>query len=461
MGEKIPALRQKLRGTPPTRLIVISFFLVILAGAVVLTLPVCTRSGEATPFIDALFTATSATCVTGLVVFDTWTHWNAFGQAVVLLLIQVGGLGVVTFTTGFTLLMKRRLGLRDMLLAEENTSGDPIGIIHLIRMILSFTFSCEIIGAMLLMLRFVPKFGLRGVWISFFTSISAYCNAGFDILGFELKDGSLTKYVGDPLVCLTVGALIVTGGLGFVVIGNLYRARIRPRLRREHPSRLNFHSTIVLITTGILIVVGTVLFFVCEYDNTLKGLDFGAKLNASLFQSVSARTAGFASVDIAREHDFTKIITVILMFIGASPASTGGGIKTTTFVVLVATVLSVMRGNEDTVVLRRRVDKFVVYRSLAIVSTALLLVLTTTGIILTCNAATNGVDALFEAASAFGTVGLSASVTPTLTAVSKVAVICTMYIGRVGPVSLGLALTLHRGRSAGSAVLPEGKIIVG
>ena len=461
MEEKIPVMRKKLKATPPARLIVISFFLVIVAGTVLLALPVCARNGWGTCFLDALFTATSATCVTGLVVFDTWRHWNAFGQVVILLLIQVGGLGLVTFTTGFTLLMKRRLGLREMLLAEENTSGGPIGIIHLIRMILTFTFSCETIGAMLLMLRFVPKFGLHGVWVSVFTSVSAYCNAGFDIFGFELENGSLMNYAGDPLVCLTVGALIVTGGLGFVVISNLYRARIRPRLFRQAPSRMNFHSTIVLTTTGILITAGTLLFFACEYDNTLKKLDFGGKVLASLFQSISARTAGFSTINIAEERDFTKIITVLLMFIGASPASTGGGIKTTTFVVLAATVLSALRGREETVILRRRIDKFVVYRSLAIVSIALLLIVTTTGTILACNSSTTGVDALFEAASAFGTVGLSANVTPTLTQISKTVVILTMFIGRVGPVSLGLAITLHRGRNAGSAVLPEGKIIVG
>lgn len=461
MGEKIPALRQKLRVTPPTRLIVISFFIVIAAGTLLLSLPVCTRSGAATSFLDSLFTATSATCVTGLVVFDTWAHWSVLGQVVILLLVQIGGLGLVTFTTGFTLLMKHRLGLRDMLLAEENTSGGPIGINHLLRMIFGFTFSCEIIGTLLLMLRFVPKFGLYGVWVSIFTAVSSYCNAGFDIFGFQLQNGSLTNYAGDPLVCITVGALVVVGGLGFVVISDLYHKRIRQRFVRQQPVRLNLHTTVVLITTGVLLSVGTILFFICESDNTLKGMNFGKKLGVSLFQSVSARTAGFNTVDIAGEHDFTKIITVIFMFIGASPASTGGGIKTTTFVVLVATVLSTMRGNEETMVLKRRIDKSVVYRSLAIVTTAVLVIIATTGTILACNTSTTGVDALFEAASAFGTVGLTAGVTPTLTPVSRAVVICTMFIGRVGPVSLGLALTLRRGRISGSAVLPEGKIIVG
>lgn len=450
-----------MKGIPPVRLIAVSFLLVILAGAVLLTLPVSSREGTATPFLDALFTATSATCVTGLVVFDTWVHWNAFGQAVVLLLIQVGGLGLVTFTTGLMLLLRRKLGFHDIQLAVENTAGSVMHIIRLIKIVLFFTFLCETAGALLLMLRFVPQYGAHGIWISFFTAISAYCNAGFDILGFTGAGKNLTGYVGDPLVSLTVAGLIVIGGLGFIVISDIFTARIRPRMRVEHPQPLKFHTQIVLMTTAMLIVVGTVLIFICEYDNTLNGMNFGTKLNASLFQSITTRTAGFNTISIAAQRDITKLIMVILMFIGASPAGTGGGIKTTTFVVLVAAVLSVMRGSDEAVILKRRLDKFTVYRALAILSVGVLVIVVTAGIIMTTNASTSGVDALFEATSAFGTVGLSANVTQTLTPIAKMAVICTMYIGRVGPVSLGLAFTLRKGRLASGAVLPEGKIVVG
>lgn len=459
MGIEQYPLKKLLRGIPPVRLIVASFLLVILAGAFLLTLPVASRTGQPTAFIDALFTATSAVCVTGLVVFDTWIHWNIFGQVIIILLIQIGGLGVITFTTGFTLLLRRKLGLRDIQLATENTSGETINIARLIKMIFIFTAACESIGALLLMLRFVPDYGARGIWIAVFTAISAFCNAGFDILGFVMEFGNLIPYVGDPLVCLTVGGLIVIGGLGFVVISDIYNSRITPRLHKQEPSHLNFHSTLVLIMTGVLIVSGTILFFFCERDNTLRGMNFGTQLNASLFQSISPRTAGFSTVDIAKEHDFTKIITVILMFIGASPAGTGGGIKTTTFVVLLATVLSVMRGEEETTILRRRIERATVYRSLAIFSVALCVVLVTTGIILTADPDITGVDALFEATSAFGTVGLSASVTPTLSNISKFFVSCTMFIGRVGPVSLGLALALHKNHRG--TILPEGRVIVG
>jgi trk system potassium uptake protein TrkH len=460
MGENQFTVKKRLKNVPPVRLIVISFLVVIFVGTFLLTLPICSRTYQPTSFIDALFTATSATCVTGLIAFDTWVHWNALGQVIILSLIQIGGLGVITFTTGFAIFLHHKLGLRDLQLACENTSGGTIGIISLIRIILIFTACCESLGALLLMLRFVPQFGLKGIWIAVFTSVSAYCNAGFDILGFVMQNGNLIPYVSDPLACLTVSVLIIIGGIGFVVISDIYYSRIQPRMHKSRPTHMNFHSTIVLITSAVLIVIGTVLFFICEYDNTLNGLSLGAKLNAALFQSVSARTAGFATVDIAKEYSFTKIIIVVLMFIGASPGGTGGGIKTTTFVVLAATVFSVMRGQEDTTVLRRRLDKLTVYRALAIFFGALFLVILTTGIILTADPHVNGIDALFEAVSGFATVGLSAGVTQTLSPVSKFAVACTMFAGRVGPVSLGLALTLHKRHRTGT-ILPEGKVIVG
>lgn len=461
MGEEIPSLKKKLKGMPPVRLIVVSFLLVILMGTVLLSMPAAARNGMPTPFLDSLFTSTSAVCVTGLVLFDTWAHWSMFGQAVILLLIQVGGLGLVTFTVGFTLLLRRKLGFRGMQLAAENTSGSVIHVRRLIKIILFFTFSCEILGAVLLMLRFVPRYGSHGVWISVFTAISAYCNAGFDIMGFLSPSSSLTAYVNDPLVTLVVTALVVTGGLGFVVINDIFFAKIRTRMEKQRPQALQFHSQIVLRTTLILILAGMVLFLICENSNTLLGMNVWEKLNASLFQSVTTRTAGFNVIDTASQRDLTKLITVFFMFIGASPASTGGGIKTTTFVVLLTAVLSVMRGNDDAVVLKRRLDQFTVYRALAILTIGVLVVIITAGIIMTTNSATSGVDALFEATSAFGTVGLTANITPTLTKIAKIAVICAMYIGRVGPVSLGLAFTLRKSRTPSGTILPEGKIVVG
>lgn len=451
---------KKLKEVEPVRLIVSSFFLIIVVGTILLMLPISSRGGKMTAMVDALFTATSATCVTGLVVFDTWTHWSTFGHVVILALIQVGGLGFVTLATGFNLLLRRKLGLRDLLLARESASGNSMDVSYLIKMILKFTVACEAVGAVILMFRFVPQFGAYGIWISVFESVSAYCNAGFDILGFVEPDASLMNYVDDPLVCLTISFLIILGGIGFVVVDDVLYSQILPRIKKQKRRRLNFHSTTVLISTGFLLVLGTILYFCCEYDNTMKDMHFLTRLNASFFQSASARTAGFASIDIAAEHDFTKIITIVLMFIGASPASTGGGIKTTTFVVLAAAVCSVMSGRTDAVFRRRRIEQATVYRALAIFTAALLVLLITTGVILSTNSVPiSGVDALFEAASAFGTVGLTAGVTPVLSVPSKLIVSLTMFIGRVGPVSLALALSL-RHRDVG-AVLPEGKLIVG
>lgn len=273
---------------------------------------------------------------------------------------------------------------------------------------------------------------------------------------------SLIPYVGDPLVSLTIAFLIIVGGIGFVVVSDVYYNQLRPRLLRQQgmTHKLSFHSQVCLIFTGILILFGTIVLFCSEFNSTMKDMPFLTRLNASFFQSVSARTAGFASVNIADEHDFSKIITIILMFIGACPGSTGGGIKVTTLVVLVCTVFSVFHGYEEAVFRRRRISREVVYKSLAIMLSAFALVLIVTGVILTFNEELSGVDALFESVSAFATVGLSASVTPTLDYFSKVLLGFLMFVGRVGPVSLALAISIRGGKHKGS-VLPEGKLIVG
>ncbi len=464
------SIGKRIKNIAPVRLIVISFALVILIGATLLTLPISARDGQATNFVDALFTATSATCVTGLVVVDTWTHFNGFGQAVILFLIQVGGLGIVTFTTGFTVLMRRKLSLKDMMLASENTSGSGLEIPRLLKTILVFTVTAELIGALILMIRFVPKFGGYGVWISIFLAVSGYCNAGFDVLGFELKDGSLTNYAGDPLVSVTLALLIILGGLGFIAISDVYFKKVFPHIQRiYHRNKmrskqkkvgLNFHTQVVLMTTATLLVIGTGVILLCEWDNTMSHLNWGEKINAAFFQSASARTAGYASINIGGERSITQVFTILLMFIGASSASTGGGIKTTTLVVLLATVFSVMRGNEDTVLLRRMIDKATVYRALAITFAGMIIVAVPTVIIETTNHNVGFLASLFESVSAFSTTGLTMGITPTLNIASKLALTFAMFAGRVGPVSLALALAMRKGRHS-SSVLPEGKIIVG
>ncbi len=462
MGKERESLIQKIKNISPVRLIVSSFFIIIMIGSVLLCLPFSARSGRFTGFTNALFTATSATCVTGLVPFDTWTHWSEVGQAIILMLIQLGGLGLVSFTTGFTLLMRRKLDLRDMKLAQEYTSGNITDVPRLIRTILIWTFACEAVGTLLLSIRFFPLYGVYGLWISMFLSVSAYCNAGFDILGFLGPNTGLTTFVNDPLVSLTIAMLIVVGGIGFIVINDLHDWGIKKLRKVENHPHLTLHTHIVLRTTAILLIAGTLLFMLFEYRNTLSDMNFFQKLNASFFQSVTARTAGYSTINVGDQHDITQMLTIVLMFIGASPASTGGGIKTTTFVVLIATVFSILKGREDTVLLKRRVDKTTIYRSLTIVLLAILIVTTTTAVITIVEEGKpiTALDALFESVSAFATVGLTTGITHMLTDISKLMLSLTMFIGRVGPISLVLALTL-RHRARGNTILPEGKIIVG
>lgn len=441
----------------PVRLIALSFAAIILIGTLLLTLPVSARSGEFTHPFDALFTATSATCVTGLIVFDTFTHWSEFGQGVILLLIQLGGLGLVTFTTFFTLAVRKRLGFRDLQIAGEAAGTGIQSLPALFRLIVRFTFTLEAAGAVLLCIRFVPEMGLEGLWVSVFLAVSAYCNAGFDLLGENAPFSSLTHYASDPLVLTVISLLIILGGLGFIVMSDL--------LHWRHTKRLLLHSRIVLISTAGLLVLGTIAFLVMEYQNpaTLGPMSVPEKIGNAAFQSVTARTAGFNSIDLAGMHEQSKLIMCLLMFIGAAPVSTGGGIKVTTFVVVVMTVWSVVRGRQDTVILGRRVDKKVVYKSLTILCLALVVVATTFLVILFVepDGSVDSADALIEAFSAFGTVGVSCGLTPSLSWVSQLVLIFTMFIGRVGPVSLAIAITArNEGHHAGE-ILPEGKVMVG
>lgn len=454
---------KRLKNITPVRLITVSFAVIILVGTLLLMLPISSKTGKVSP-LDALFVSTSATCVTGLTPFDTFSQWTGFGQVVILILIQLGGLGLLTFTTGFTILMRGKLGIRDIQIAKEQTNAQAVDIPQLLKMIFTSTFLCELAGALLLAIRFVPLYGGQGIWISVFLAVSAYCNAGFDILGFQGPGSSLTNFYNDPLVLVTIALLIIIGGLGYIVVNEMYIIA-HQRFRGEKKGFHNFslHSKVVLITTFVLIVTGTLFFLLLDYNHSLKNYHFGNKLLGAFFQSVSARTAGFNSVDITAENPLTMCLTIFLMFIGASPASTGGGIKTTTFIVVLATVWGVFTGRDETVILKRRVDKSIVYRSLAIIVAAMTVVLIATGVIILVeadNPSITTLGSLFEAVSAFATVGVTAGVTPLLSPVSQIAIILAMFIGRVGPVSMALVFTLKSGRRPGK-ILPEGRIIVG
>lgn len=455
-------LFKRIKSSSPFRLIVSSFLILIIIGTLLLKLPFTSADGVSKGFIDCLFTATSATCVTGLSICDTYTGWSVFGQAIILILIQCGGLGLLTFASAFTLIARKKLGLRDLQIVKEYTSGNIMDIPKLIYTILRMTFFCELLGAALLCISFVPRFGVYGIWVSVFTAVSAFCNAGFDIFGFIEPSQNMIPFAGDIYVCVIVMLLIVVGGIGFLVVFNLNK-EIKDKLtKKKNHIEISFHARIVLITTAVLILFGAVIFFISEYNNTLTDYSLGEKINISFFQSITSRTAGFTVSDIYRQHDITKFMTVILMFIGASPVSTGGGVKTTTIVVIFGTVLSVLRGKDETTIMKHRVNQKVVYSALAIAVVSLTYILIVTGIMSAIESEKDisMFNILLETTSAYTTTGLSASVTPNLKEASKALLVLSMLIGRVGPLSLFLSISGKKPNPNGK-ILPEGKVIVG
>lgn len=423
-----------------------------------LMLPISARNGRITPFEDALFTATSATCVTGLIIYDTYNHWTAFGQVVILTLIQIGGLGLVTFTSFFSVLIRKKIGLRSMQLAQESINSASILDIQLIiKQVVILSFSIELIGALLLSLVFVPKYGAEGIFISVFLAISAFCNAGFDILGRETPFISLCNYNDSIIVILTISALIMIGGLGFSVWHDL--------IDYKRTKKMMLHTKVVLIFTAILIISGMVLFAIFEWNNpdTLASLPLPEKITASFFQSVTTRTAGFNSVNVNNLNDMTMLLFIGLMFIGAAPGSTGGGIKLTTISVIIMTVVCVVRGNPSTIILGRKVDKHTVYKAFSVAILGGLTVIAATVVIIFTTPATviqSRLDVLFEATSAFATVGLSSGISNIIGMASKFALTVTMFLGRVGPVSFIVSLAMNN-RQNKQQIIPEGKIFVG
>jgi trk system potassium uptake protein TrkH len=435
----------------PPKLLVLGFALIILIGAQLLSLPAASAGGQSQRWIDALFTATSATCVTGLVVVDTGTYYSTFGQIVILTLIQVGGLGFMTMATLFAVFLKRRVSLKERLILQEALNQNSIeGIVRLVRKVLFYTVCIEAAGAISFSLRFMLDMSPgRAVYLGIFHAVSFFNNAGFDIMGHFR---SLTEYVGDPWVNFTAMLLIILGGIGFVVLADLTEFR--------HNRRLSLHSKVVLSTSGILIAVGTVVILIFELTNarTLGPLPFGEKLLAAMMQSVSPRTAGVNTVDIAGLRQATQFFIVILMFIGASPGSTGGGIKTTTFAALIGSVHTMIRGKEDVVLFNFRLAKERVYKALTVTLFAILLVVIAT-MILSTTEDHHFLMILFEVTSAFGTVGLTMGLTPDLTLTGKIIIILMMFIGRLGPLTLSYAINPKQTRALYRNA--EGKIIIG
>jgi trk system potassium uptake protein TrkH len=430
----------------------IGFALVILLGGILLSLPICSQDGSATSFIDSVFTSTTAVCVTGLVTVDTGTHWNYIGKTIIMILIQIGGLGFMSFATLLAILIGKKITLKDRLVMQEAMNTFNIqGLVKMVRYIMVFTFSVEGLGALLYSTQFIPSFGLaKGVYYSIFHSVSAFCNAGLDLFG-EFR--SLTIYNDNSVVILTTAALIIIGGLGFAVWIEIYNFK--------GIKKLSFHTKMVLTITLILLTTGALLMFIFEFNNpgTMKEMNLKDKLLNSFFASVTPRTAGFNSISTADMTAAGKLLTIILMFIGGSSGSTAGGIKTTTFGVLVFTLISTIKGREDTEVFRRRISKETVYKSFAIFSIALALVLSVTMILSITEISQPFEYLLYEATSAFGTVGLTLGLTPKLSIIGKIVIILTMYCGRVGPLTVAVALT--KAKKKPNYKYPEDKILVG
>ncbi|MEI8217003.1 MAG: TrkH family potassium uptake protein [Eubacteriales bacterium] len=446
------AKKRKISDISPTRLIVFSFVTLILTGATLLTLPMASNDGRSIGFINALFTATSASCVTGLVIADTKTQWTLFGQIVILVMIQVGGLGIITLATFFSVLLGRKVSMKGRVLAQESISYFSLqNVLGLIKGIVLVTIYIEFIGALLLSSRFVPQYGIKGLYMGVFHSISAFCNAGFDLIGGYR---SLTDYNNDPIVIYTTALLIIIGGLGFMVWRDLY----------EHPNLrgLFLHTKLVLIMTGSLIFGGAIFFMIFEYANqdTMGSLNIFGKINSAFFQSVTCRTAGYNSLPINSMTEVSKMGSILLMFIGAAPGSTGGGIKVTTAGVILMAIISNIRGHENTIVLDRRIPNAVVNKALAIAGLSLSVIFVVTTMIIGIEKM-NFINVLFEVTSAFGTVGLSTGITPTLHTMSKLLLIFTMFLGRVGPLTFAVAIALKARKENKKIIYPEGKIMVG
>lgn len=433
----------------PPLFLTIGFGILILAGALLLNMGVFTKSGESVGFINALLTAGSASCVTGLVVVNTGEFWNFWGQLVIIILIQIGGLGIMTLATLFPMIMRKRIGLTSRQIIREQLNVETLsGMVKLLKYVLAFTFTIEFIGAIIMAIEFIPAYGIKdGIWFSVFHSISAFCNAGFDLTG-----DSIVPFQNSLPINIAIMSLIVIGGLGFQVSSEL--------INKKSIKKLSVHGKLVLIMSSLLIVGGAFIFFLIEHGNsfTLGGEGAYSRVIQSLFQSVVTRTAGFYSVNIGKLRDTSVVLMIILMFIGGSPGSTAGGLKTTTFGVLFASTIATIRGEENVVIFKKKIPNATIQKALALVMISIFLVI---GIsfVLTLTEVNNFLDILFEVTSAYATVGLTRGITPGLTDIGKLIITLTMYIGRIGPLTMAFAF----GKASKSSKLdfPDANISVG
>lgn len=450
-----PFLKIKPFRPNPPQALAIGFLIMITLGALLLSLPASSASGEAIPILDALFMATSATCVTGLTLLNVGQELTTFGQVVLLLLVQIGGLGFMTVATLAALVFRRRISFRERLILQEAMNQNTTeGIVRLIRKVLLYALIIEAAGAILLAIRWSFEFPLgQALYFGVFHSISIFNNAGFDLFGaFPGRLGSLMHYADDPLVNLVAIGLIILGGIGFIVISDLLEYRKR--------KRLTLHSKVVLFVTSALIVVGTLVIFLFEFTNplTMQPLSALGKTLSALFQSVTARSAGLSTVDIGAMRQATQFFLLILMFIGAAPGSSGGGIKVTTFAILIGAMIAMLRGKHDIVMFRYRIGQDRIYKAITFTLLSFFLI-AAAAMILSTTEDYPFLGILFEVTSAYGTAGMSMGLTGQLTTFGKIVIMLLMFVGRLGPVTL--AFTLTSGRDKELFRHPEGKITIG
>lgn len=434
----------------PYQILTIGFSGLILCGAFLLMLPVSSQDGSSLSFIDALFTATSAVCVTGLIVVDTGTYFSLFGQTIIILLIQIGGFGIMTITTILSVLIGRRIQLRSRLLAQESLNQLTLGgIVHLMQMLVKTTFAIEFVGGVLLSLRLYPDYGLKGIYMAFWHSVSAFCNAGFDIFGKT----DIFRYNNDLLFCLTIAFLIIIGGIGY---------NVTEEIRSLHSwQKFSLHTKVVLLTTAVLLVGGTVVLFILEYGNpaTIGNWDWGEKILGAFFLSVTSRTAGYTLMNTGALYEASLFFIIILMFCGASPGSTGGGVKTTTIAIIFATVSSIIRGKDEVILFNRRLEHGLIIKALAIFCVAASFIVVAT-MILCLTENFSFIRILFEVTSALATVGLSTGITADMTVCGKVILILMMLMGRVSVLTFLMAIAMRTGRKPRIGY-PSGRIGVG
>lgn len=426
-----------------SQIIMLSFFLAILAGSILLALPLSSASGKAVPYIDALFTATTATCVTGLVTVPTVSAWSTFGHIIILILIQIGGLGIITIMSGLMIALHKKLGIGDRLLLQDAFNLNSLsGLVRFVKKVFAGTLIVEGIGALLYMPVFIPDFGVKGIWISVFNSISAFCNAGIDIFA----ENSLIDYSTNPIINTVTSALIIMGGIGYVVWWDVLRV-LKHRTKKGHGfwKYLTLQSKAAILISAILILLGGVLIFIFEYNNplTIGNLSLFDKLQVSFFQSVTTRTAGFASVAQENLTEASAMLSIFLMFIGGSPIGTAGGIKTVTLALLIVTAISTVKNRNEITLLNRSIPRQAVNKAVAVVSMSFLTFFASS-LLLAAVTDASALDIAYETVSATATVGLSRNLTASLNSIGKLIVTATMYLGRVGPISLAIAFGLRK-----------------